>query len=52
MENAKHKMDVVDKNPVTQILSGYENLTNIRCKWNQFLGTITDSSLCVWVSFL
>lgn len=43
-------MDVVDKNPITQILSGYENMMSKRCEWQQFVETGL-TVLCVFGSF-
>lgn len=51
LQNGKHKMDAVDKNPITQILSGYENVINKRCEWQQFVKT-GPIALCMCVFLL
>lgn len=44
-------MDVVDKNPITGTLSGYENTLNRRCEWQRFVQT-GQTCLCVCLGFL
>lgn len=47
LQNAKHKMDVVDINAITKTLSGCKNIINTICEWHQFVETGL-TALCVF----